>query len=131
MEMAEREARIKRLLEKATETRGTPRWEYLIRKDPDAFEAYQAMYEKGLMPGKYLPVKTRELIAMAILAYRGSRDGVISHGRRAKKYGATKEEIIEAALTTLIPGGAPTCSLMLEAARTIEEDEQKEKTGKK
>ena len=123
----EKEKRIKELIERSKRTRGYPAWEYLIRKDPDMFEVYQKLYEKALMPGKHLPVKTKELIAIALLAFRGKRDAVINHVRRAKQFGATKEEIYEAAITSIIPGGAPTFGVILDAVRVLEEDEEKEK----
>ena len=53
----DKKERTERLLEISMKTRGNARWEYLIRTDPDAFEAYQAVYEKGLMQGKHLPIK--------------------------------------------------------------------------
>ncbi len=55
----DKEKRIKELIERSKRTRGYPAWEYLIRKDQDMFEVYQKLYEKALMPGEYLPVKTK------------------------------------------------------------------------
>lgn len=132
-EEKEREKRIQALTEKARKTREgrALEWNYLIRIDPDMFEAYQNIYEKGLLPGKELPAKYRELVCMAILAFRGSRDGVISHGLRAHKLGATKQEILDAAETTMIPGGAPTFRTYLAAVEAIEEEEKKAKAVKK
>lgn len=125
-----KEERIRKLMERSAKTRGYPAWEYLIRKDPALFEAYQSLYEKALMPGKHLPVKTRELIAIAILAFRGLQDSVIAHARRAKRYGATKDEIYEAAITSLIPGGAPTFETIIAAVQALEEDEKNEEATK-
>lgn len=132
-ERVEKDKKIKELKERADRTRagrGSASWDYLIRVDPDMFEAYQTVYERGLLDGKHLPAKYRELVAMAILAYRGLREGVISHARRAHKLGATKEEILDAAETTLIPGGAPTFNTYLAAVQAIEEEEEKEKAAK-
>lgn len=128
-----REKKIKELKERAMKTReGRPlEWTYLIQTDPEMFETYQNVYEKSLLVGKELPAKYRELICMGILAFRGNRNAVISHGRRAHGLGATLQEILDAAETTLIPGGAPTFLTYLAAAEAIEEDEKKEKTTKK
>lgn len=132
-EKAARDKKIKELKERADRTRegrGSALWDCLIQVDPDMFEAYQTVYERGLLDGKHLPAKYRELVAMAILAYRGLQESVISHARRAHKLGATKEEILDAAETTLIPGGAPTFSTYLAAVKAIEEEEEKEKAAK-
>ena len=125
-----REKRIRELKERAARTREgrpeSPAWTYLIETDPDMFEAYQNIYEQGLLQGKALPVKYRELVAIAILAYRGSREAAISHAIRAyKHYGLTKQELLDAAKTSLIPGGAPTFSICLDCVRAIEEEEKK------
>jgi AhpD family alkylhydroperoxidase len=122
-----REKRIRELTERGMRTReGRPfEWTYLIQTDPDMFQAYQNIYEKSLMEGKELPAKYRELICMGILAFRGNRDGVVSHARRAHEFGATLQEILDAAEITLIPGGAPTFLTYLAAAETIKEDEMK------
>jgi alkylhydroperoxidase/carboxymuconolactone decarboxylase family protein YurZ len=132
-EEKEREKKIQALIEKARKTREGRAlgWDYLIGIDPDMFEAYQNLYEKGLLPGKELPAKYRELTCMAILAFRGSRDGVISHGLRAHQLGATKQEMLDAAETTMVPGGAPTFRTYLAAVEAIEEEEKKAKAVKK
>ena len=123
-----RENRIREVKERASGTRegrGAV-WNHLIETDPDMFEAYQSVYERGLLPGKALPVKYRELVAISILAFRGLRESVISHARRAHRYhGLTKEELLDAAKTALIPGGAPTFTTYLAAVQAIEEDEKR------
>lgn len=111
------------LLERARKERGylSPEWEYVIKKDPDFFEAYNNLYEKSLKDGKALPAKTRELIAIALLAFRGQRDAVLSHAKRAIRLGATKEELLEAVETALVPGGAPTFLIGLSALLKLDE----------
>lgn len=115
------------LLEKTKRKRGyvVPEWEYAIKKDPEFFEAYNALYEKSLQDGKALPAKTRELIAIALLAFRGKESAVLAHTRRALRLGATKEEILEAVETSIIPGGAPTFSSGLSALLKLEEEKPK------
>jgi AhpD family alkylhydroperoxidase len=100
-------------------------WKFMADKDPDFIEAYNNLYTRGLSEGKALPIKTRELIAIAILAFRGRTDAVYEHTKRALRHGATKQELIEAIETMLIPGGAPTFSTALRALMRIEEEESK------
>ena len=121
--------RSQELLERARRERGYiyPEWEYVIKKDPDFFEAYNNLYEKCMKDGRALPAKTRELIAIALLAYRGLDDAVLAHAKRAIKLGATKEEILEAVETSMVPGGAPTFAKGLSALLKLEEDEKKTK----
>jgi AhpD family alkylhydroperoxidase len=111
------------LLERAKKERGYifPEWEYVIKKDPLFFEAYNRLYEESLKDGKALPAKTRELIAIALLAFRGQEEGVVAHARRALKLGATKQEILEAVETALIPGGGPTFRVGLSALLKLDE----------
>jgi AhpD family alkylhydroperoxidase len=123
------EKRIRDLKEAMRKERGrsSPQWEYAAEQDVDFQEAYNNLYEKGLTAGKALPVKTRELVAIAILAYRGNADAVYEHMKRAIKYGATKRELLEAIETALVPGGAPTFSTGLRALKRIDEEDKKAK----
>lgn len=102
-----------------------PAWLYMIDKDVDFMEAYNNLYERGLTNGKALTAKTREFIAMAILAFRGQENAVYLHARRALRLGATKQELLEAIETTVIPGGAPAFATGLSALMKIEEEEKK------
>jgi len=123
------EKRIQNLKEAMKKERGyvLPEWAYIAEKDVDFMEAYNNLYEKGLKDGKALPAKTRELIAIALLAYRGLNNAVYEHAKRALRLGATKQELLEAIETTIVPGGAPTFSVGLQALVRIEEEEKKGK----
>jgi len=127
--MAEEEGkkRIKSLIQAMKKERGylPQEWEYAAEKDVDFMNAYNNFYDLGLKAGKVLPIKTRELIVIALLAYRGKEEGVYHHIKRAIKHGATKQEIFEALETSAIPGGAPTFGTGLQALMRIEEDEKK------
>jgi AhpD family alkylhydroperoxidase len=122
----EKEKRIQDLKEKMRQERGrsSAYWEYAAEKDVDFQEAYNNLYEMGLTAGKALPIKTRELIAIGILAFRGSGDAVYEHMKRALRHGATKQELLEAIETMIIPGGAPTYGTGLKALMRIEEEEK-------
>lgn len=99
-------------------------WIYLTEKDVDFMEAYNNLYNRGLTDGKALPAKVREFIAIGILAYRGLEDAVFNHCKRALRIGATKQELLEAVETAMIPGGTPTLALGLRALARIEEEEK-------
>lgn len=121
--------RIKGLIESMKRERGylPPPWVYAAEEDVDFMEAYNNLYNLGLNAGKALPVKTRELIAIAVLAFRGNESGVYEHIKRALRHGATKQEILETLETSMIPGGAPTFGTGLRALLRVVEEEEKGK----
>jgi alkylhydroperoxidase/carboxymuconolactone decarboxylase family protein YurZ len=122
MTQDDKQQRKAALLEQMAKERGYmhPSFLYLAEKDLDFLAAYNALYRCALNEGKELPVKTREFIAMAILAYRGLADGVFEHAKRAMQHGATVQELMEAFETMVIPGGAPTFATGLAALMRIE-----------
>jgi AhpD family alkylhydroperoxidase len=115
-----------KLIKKMEKARGYvyPTWLYMVDKDIDFMEAYNNLYERGLTNGKALAAKTRELIAIAILAFRGQENAVYLHIKRALRLGATKQELLEAIETTVIPGGALTFQVGLSALMRIEKEEK-------
>ena len=122
-----KQGKKQKLIKKMKKERGyiQPAWVYMVDKDVDFMESYNNLYERALTDGKALSAKTREFIAIAILAFRGQENGVYLHAKRALKLGATKQELLEAIETTLIPGGAPTFGTGLSALMRIEEEEKK------
>jgi AhpD family alkylhydroperoxidase len=124
-----KEKRVKDLIEKMQKDRGygsAPKF-YVAERDPDFMEAYNNLYNNGLGAGKVLPIKTRELVAIAILAYRGRDTGVYLHMKRAIEHGATKEELMEAVETMIIPGGGPSFDCGIRALMKIAEEEKTKK----
>jgi len=124
------EKRRKDLIERMEKERGflPAPWAYMANRDVDFMEAYNNLYNCGLTAGRALPVKTRELIVIVLLAFRGdSENSVYGHMKRALKHGATKQEILEALETSMIPGGASTFVIGLQALMKIEEEEEKSK----
>lgn len=121
--------RLKTLLASIEKERGysIPSWTYVAEKDIDFMETYNNLYMKGLTAGKALPVKTKELVAIALLASQRSEDGAYGHMKRALRYGATKQELLETIETTLIVCGASTFALGLRALIRIEKDEEEKK----
>jgi len=116
-----------KLIKKMKKERGymPPPWVYMVDKDADFMEVYNNLYERVLTDGKSLAAKTREFIAIAILAFRGEENAVYLHARRALRLGATKQELLEAMETMIMPGGAPTFGTGLSALMRIEEEEKK------
>lgn len=97
-----------------------PEWAWAAAEDPDFMRAYNDLYRLALGEGTALPAKYRELVATAIIAYRGEADSVYLHLKRAIRLGATRREILEAFEAALLPGGALTFLRGLRALRRIE-----------
>ncbi len=85
-----------------------PEWELVAREAPEFVTAYNELYRQALATDTRLPVKYRELVALAILAFRGESAGLVNHIRRAFEHGATRDEVLGAIEATIIPGGALT-----------------------
>ena len=133
MEKEKLTPRVRKLLAKMEKERGyvSLAKNYVAKIDPDFIEAYNRLYDSGLRAGRALPIKTRELVAIAILAYRVRDNGVYEHMKRALRHGATKQELLEAVETTIVPGGAPTFDCGIRALMRIIEEEENEKRTKK
>lgn len=97
-------------------------FEWLATKDPDFERARQEMVRRVYTPqNPVLPVKYRELIAAAILAYRNYAS-CEKHLRRALREGASMQEVIEAMEVASIPGGMPLLHFALDELMKIEAD---------
>jgi len=129
MSKGNKEKRVKKLLAEMEKERGyvSLAKNYVATIDPDFMEAYNHLYNLGLRAGKALPVKTKELVAIGILAYQSRENAVYEHMKRALRHGATKQELLEAIETTIIPGGAPTFDIGIRALMRIVEDEKGKK----
>jgi alkylhydroperoxidase/carboxymuconolactone decarboxylase family protein YurZ len=108
--MSDMAQKAEALIERMKKDRGYiyPEWEFAARANPDFVEAYNNLYRLALGDGAALSAKTREFIAIGILAYRGEVAAIKTHILRALRLGATRQEILEAVETSLVPGGAPT-----------------------
>ena len=119
--------RIKDLIDSMTRERGylPPQWPYATEKDVDFMEVYNKVYNSALNSERALPIKTRELIAVALIAFRGMAEGLYPHMKRAMRYGATREEIFEALkIPIILGGGAPSFAMGLTTLMQIEEEEK-------
>jgi alkylhydroperoxidase/carboxymuconolactone decarboxylase family protein YurZ len=132
MPREDRKKRIQKLLAEMEKERGyvSLAKNYVATVDPDFMEAYNNLYNNGLRAGKALPVKYRELVAIAILSYRTRENAVYLHMKRAMQHGATFRELLDAVETSIIPGGGPTFDTGTQALMTIlEEEKEKKKKG--
>lgn len=105
--MEDNKAKAEKLIEAMAKERGylQEEWKFVAMNDPDFMEAYNKLYRSVFNAGKALSLVEREMIACAILCYRGRTNGVKAHMVRAIKHGATKQHLLEAVQTCLLPGG--------------------------
>src|SRR5262249_45300013 len=94
----------------SSNTYGYPFWEWVAKEDPEYVKARQPLSALSIGEGKELSVKYREMVIIGILAFRGRKEGVIAHMRRAIDHGATKRELLEAIQPAAGRGGGPTFS---------------------
>lgn len=85
-----------------------PTFEWLADADPD-YEQARLDYVRMTYarPGAEMPVRYRELVACAILAFRGY-PSLKLHLARAMREGATLREVLEAMEVASVPGGQAT-----------------------
>ncbi len=102
-----------------------PEWELIAREAPEFVAAYNELYRRALAADAGLPVKYRELVALAILAFRGETPGLVNHIRRAFEHGATRAEVLGAIQATIIPGGALTFLNGLRALAKVDAERTK------
>lgn len=131
-EQSDKQQRAEQLIEAMRAKRGYlyPEWEWAARQDPDFMAIYDQFANQVLLQGvseegKALPIKVRELIAIVLLAQRGSSDGLRTHMRRALTHGATKQEIFEALQVAIVPSGAPTFLNGLRVLRSLDDEDAK------
>ncbi|NLL51890.1 MAG: carboxymuconolactone decarboxylase family protein [Peptococcaceae bacterium] len=76
----------------------------MIAEAPELFDAYSEM-SKTVFSSKGLDEKTKQLIYMAMRAAEGDAGAVKVHAPMAKAAGATRDEVKEAILMTLLVSG--------------------------
>src|SRR5262245_14276626 len=106
--MSERQAESARALAQAASPYGYPFWEWVAREDPDYVKARKPLTDLSVGEGKALPLKYREMVIIAILAFRGADENfIVAHMKRAIEHGASKRELLEAMQSAAVPGGGP------------------------
>jgi alkylhydroperoxidase/carboxymuconolactone decarboxylase family protein YurZ len=105
------------LVRQTQEARGyiNPGHPYLAEADPAYLIEYNRLAALSLRHGEQetveegLAARYRELVACALLAFRGeSEEAIAGHLKRAMRLGATEAECVGAFEAAMIPGGAPT-----------------------
>ena len=99
-----------------------PTFEWLGRKDPE-FEQARLDYVRMTYtrPGNALPIKYKELVASAILAFRGY-PSLKLHLARSLREGATVREVLEAMEVASVPGGMALLHFAVDALIEIEQE---------
>lgn len=103
-------------------SRGMREWAWLDAVDPAFEQAHQDLTRLVWTPtAPALPVKIRELVASAVLAYRAfpTLDG---HLRRAVREGASVREAVEAMEVAALPGGFPVIHFALPFLMVIQDE---------
>ncbi len=98
----------------------------LSETNPSVVGAFMNLQEATYAEGA-LPVKTKELISVAMGAYNRCQYCIVYHVYCAYKAGATREEILEAAMTAIGgfgsgPSMAYTSSVLLAALNEFENE---------
>lgn len=81
--------------------------ENLSATNPDNVSAFMGLLGASYYP-KALDLKTKELISVAIGCYNRCEYCIVYHTYKAFEAGASKEEIIEAAMVAVAFGGGPS-----------------------
>jgi len=106
--MSEQQTESARSLAQGASPYGYSFWDWVAREDPDYVKARKPITDLSVGEGKALPLKYREMVIIAILAFRGAHeDFIVAHMKRAIEHGATKRELLEAMESAAVPGGGP------------------------
>lgn len=101
--------------------------EKLGETNGENIEAFMGLLGKSYEPGK-LDVKMKELISVAIGVYNRCEYCIVFHTYKALEAGATREEIMEAAMVSVAFGGGPTMAysvtLLKDSINEFEKDFQ-------
>ena len=97
--------------------------DWVASEDPSYAKKMQSLFMDEAGDGQALSIKYREMIIIGILAFRGRKEGVIAHMRRAIEHGATKRELFETAQSCHPPGGGPTFAVLAQALMHLDNEE--------
>lgn len=99
--------------------------ETLASTNPEHVEAFMGLLGASYEP-KALDLKTKELISVGVGCYNRCEYCIVYHSYKAFEAGATKEEILEAAMVSVAFGGGPAMAYtvtLLQACITEFENE--------
>jgi alkylhydroperoxidase/carboxymuconolactone decarboxylase family protein YurZ len=122
-----REDRVKRITEQIFADLGyeDPNIAFGVELDPDYFEVYSKIYW-GFWESRecHLDPITREMVLIVLMAFRGLREELYQHCKKALRLGATMEQLLECFQVCVAPAGLGQLHLGLEALRTIHEEQK-------
>lgn len=81
--------------------------ESLSTTNPENVDAFMGLLGASYEP-KALDLKTKELMSIAIACYNRCEYCIVYHSYKALEAGASKEEILEAAMVAVAFGGGPS-----------------------
>ena len=114
-----REEKIKRVTETIEKANGyvDEAISFGVELDPDYFDIYSRMHWSFFeeKEGFLTPIQ-RELIVMAVFAFRGFREELYFHSKKALRLGASMEQLLECFQVCVPPGGI---ALLHEGLRTL------------
>jgi len=80
--------------------------EGLAATNPENVESFMGLLGASYEP-KAIDLKTKELISVAVGCYNRCEYCIVYHSYKAFESGATKEEVLEAAMVSVAFGGGP------------------------
>lgn len=126
--MDEKQARANEVIERLRQARGGKvyeQWEWAARIDPNFMDTYETFSRDYLNPPyeRVLEPKYHALIRIVLFANRGLTSTLVAHMRKAIDLGATVEEILEALEAAVLPSGAPTLFVGMEALMQVQQED--------
>jgi AhpD family alkylhydroperoxidase len=81
------------------------------KSSPEKIRGFNVLLNSEISTGA-MDVKTKELICIAIACYSRCEYCIVYHAHECIKAGATREEIMEAAMVSVVFGGGPSMSFI-------------------
>ncbi|MEX1276125.1 MAG: carboxymuconolactone decarboxylase family protein [Bacteroidota bacterium] len=92
----------------------------LSESNPEEMREFREFMNSVIKPGR-LDTRTKELIALGTSITARCMYCIDIHVRKALGAGATKEEILEAAMVSILMGGGPALTYVAEVKKAIDE----------
>lgn len=129
MASLKREERFRRIIEKYNPEGGcvNEALAFGMSLDPDYFEGYcQGRWGFFKDKPRYWSPIQREMFMLVIMAFKGMKEELYMHAKKALRLGATMEQLLEAFETGVLPGGSQVLMEGLFALKRIHEEQQAE-----
>jgi alkylhydroperoxidase/carboxymuconolactone decarboxylase family protein YurZ len=120
-----REERVRRITESIQRSMGYEDeiLAFGVQLDPDYFDRYSKVFW-GFFKDKpgHLDLIQRELVVIAVMAFRGMREALYEHAKKALRLGATMEQLLECFEVCVAPGGLGQLHEGLRALKRIHDE---------